>query len=134
MFENMKLRLTKKFTGTKWAIAFVVVAFFAGLSNLEDGDIRDAELSFLTAGIVLIGTTLYFLGKKRVLGEPYRGTKIIEGILLSVIVIFLFLSILSGSWYQSPLTFSVIPAWILLAYYYLHIAKINMTNENEINL
>ncbi len=121
----MKLRLTKKFTGTKLAIAFAVVAFLAGLSSLQDSNIREAELDFLGAGMVAIGTTLYFLGKKRILGRPLRGSKIIEGFLLSIVLIFLFLSIFSGSWYQDPLRFSVIPVWILLAYSYLHIAKVD---------
>lgn len=120
----MKLRVTKKFTGTKLAIVFMVIAIFAGLGQLEDGNMRGAELSFLQAGVMFIGVALYFLGKKRVLGEPFRGSKVIEGVLFFAIIIFLFLSIFSGSWYQSPLTFSVTPVWILLAYGYLYIAKV----------
>jgi len=118
----MELRITRKFTGVKIAIVFAVIAFLAGLNQLKD--LRAAELSFLEAGIIIIGTTLYFLGKKRVLGEQFRHSKIIETILLVIIVVFLLLSILSGSWYESPLEFSVTPVWILLAYGYLHIAKI----------
>lgn len=121
----MKFKLAKKFIGIKLAIAFVIITFFAGLGNLEDSNVREAELSFLTAGIIIIGVTLYFFGKKRKLGEQLWGSKIIEGISLFIVIIFLFFSIFSGYWYQNPLTFSVIPVWIILAYSYLYIAKIN---------
>jgi len=121
----MELKITRKFNGVKIAAVFAIIAFLAGLNQLKDSHgIREAELSFLEAGIIIIGIALYFLGKRRVLEEPFRHSKIIETILFVTIVSFLILSILSGSWYENPLIFSVTPIWILLAYGYLHIAKI----------
>jgi len=99
----------------------------AAFSRLGNEGVSRADLAFLHAATILIGIILYTLRKKSLLGSKIKGGKYIEAFLLIIILVFFALSILSGSWHENPLVFSVAPAWVLLTYAHLFFAKVKLT-------
>ncbi len=109
----------KRATGIALAWFYVVMNIFSGIDNYQDGLNSVASDNFIAGFIAMTGIFLYLTRKKHNANQYYLGSKIIELLLLTTLVIFLIISFTSPlrNWYESPLAWSITPIWAITAYF-----------------
>ena len=117
----------KIISGINLAWVYVVMSVLAGMGQMNDGEISRSGDSFTGAVVATIGILLFLIRKKHNSKIYFNGSKLIEVVLVSLLVIFLFISFINplGNWYQSPLVWCVTPVWALIAYLILRFKKRN---------
>lgn len=135
MNEQTKIDVDKKnkgklLSGINLAWVYVLICFIGGMGMKQDGQYNQAIDSFIGGSIALLGIFLYLLRKKHNSGKYFTGSKLIEVSFLGILIVFLFNSFTNplGNWYQSPLTWSITPIWVLVAYLIARFKKPNQVS------
>lgn len=117
----------KIISGTNLAWIYVVMGVMAGMGQRNDGNFSQSDDSFIGAIVATIGISLFQIRKKHNSNIYFTGSKLIEVVLISLLIIFLFISFTNplGNWYESPLAWCITPIWSLVAYLILRFKKKN---------
>lgn len=102
--------------GIYLALAFAIMSFLAGLNVRKDGNISQSGDYFITGVLTLIGVGMCSLVTRRKSGIGFTGSKLIEGILFAIVLYVFVTGFVNTGWSNSPLTWFVVPAWVLVVY------------------
>ena len=102
--------------GVYWALAFAVMSFLAGLNDRKDGNISQSDDYFIAGVLTLIGIGMSSLVTRRKMGNGFTGSKLIEGIFFAIVLYVFVTGFVNTGWSNSPLTWFVVPIWVLVAY------------------
>jgi len=130
-------KIQDKFRGVYWALGAAFVAIISGISTIEEGgDLSYAEDSFTIGALILTGTGLYILRKRRCFGKTFFGSKILEIILLIPLVLYFIWYVLvhGHEWFNDPNPLMIISTvWSLVSYGVISLIsrKNRTTQENN---
>lgn len=102
--------------GIYLALAFAIMSFLAGLNVRKDGIISQSGDYFIAGVLTLIGIGMSSLVTRRKLGIGFAGSKFVEGVSLTIVCYVFVAGFMNTGWSNSPLTWFVVPAWVLIVY------------------
>lgn len=124
LIQNKEEKTEKeKYTGIKWGFAFTVIALFASLGNYKDLELSSFKANTNGFFMALLGTILCLIRKRHNYGHKFKGEKVIEIFLFSLLVFFLISYIYTGLWSENTLTYFIVPVWGIVAYLLLVFKK-----------
>ncbi len=102
--------------GVYLAMFFAITNFVSGLKYRQDGDLSRSDDSFIGAVMILLGVAMYSLAKRRKAGVGFIGSRIVETMIFLIVLFVFLMGLVNTGWQNSPLAWTVIPVWSMVAY------------------
>ena len=87
------------------------------IDNIEGKPAWRKRDDLVTSITSTVGIIMYLLAKRRLEKEKVVLLNVIEGVLLTAMLVFIIISFFIGGFENSPLGYAVIPIWSLVVYY-----------------